>query len=112
MTDLVVATHDRDLLAAMVDVVEPAVFRVPCVESGAEFAQSINALFALGPDMLTEAISLNFPYAVLYTNRSFLHLELLSRMHPVGIYELPLEVDFLHEKLGFFHPLQRNGTRP
>jgi len=112
MTDLVLATNDRDLLAVIADVVEFPVFRVSHLEPAALFARSANLALAIGPDMLGEAMSLNFPFAVLYANRAFLDVEALNRLRPpLGIYELPGELDWLSEKLGHFTPVQKNGAR-
>jgi hypothetical protein len=101
MTDLVIATTDRDLLAATVCIKAP-VFHMSRVEDAALFARSIRAELAIGPDMLSVAAGLNFPFSVLYADRNFLNLALLAHLHTLGIFELPLEVDFLHDRLGVY----------
>jgi hypothetical protein len=101
MTDLVVATRDRDLLAALACVRVP-VFRVGDPQDAADFARSIRTNLAVGPDMLDEAKTLNYPFFVLYADRYFLNRESLACLHTLGIFELPLELDWLHDRLGVF----------
>lgn len=101
MTDLVLATNDRDLLATTFCIKAP-VFRMSHVEDAALFAKSIRGELAIGPDKLHEAIYLNFPFSVLYADRDFLNLDLLAHLHTLGVYELPLELDWLHDRLGVF----------
>jgi hypothetical protein len=108
MTDLVLATNDRDLLAASFCIKAP-VFRMSRVGDAALFARSIRAELAIGPDVLDQAAGLNFPFAVLYADRDFLNLAALANLHTLGIYELPLEIDWLHDRLGFYESAQKNN---
>ncbi|HEY2085505.1 MAG TPA: hypothetical protein VGH54_05650 [Mycobacterium sp.] len=101
MAGLVISTRDAGLLAALYYIKVP-VFRVTNIEDAADFARSIRTNLAVGPDMLDEAKTLNYPFFVLYADRYFLNRESLACLHTLGIFELPLELDFLHDRLGVF----------
>jgi hypothetical protein len=110
---LVLVTDDPDLLAV-----------VPWIEGEVRIARDFDeashqlngsrgwATLALGWDAYLMAIRIgrmpNYPFCLLYADRAAMDWELVSRLS-VSVWELPLELDFLHERLGLYKPARKNG---
>lgn len=102
---LLLVTRDEDLLS-VVPWINGSVYAARDFTEARQLLDELRgwAVLAIGPDqLLPAAVSpFNYPFCVAYTDRAFLNMALLAHLHPQGIYELPAEIDWLHDRLGVY----------
>ena len=115
---LVLVTNDRDLLS-VVPWIQGEVCRAGSLGEADAFLGFYRgtAALALGFDVLLDAgrqgWSLpNYPYVLLYPAGRLAEVKFPnSSIKPENTFVLPLELDFLHARLGQFRPVKKNGRK-
>jgi len=102
---LLLVTRDEDLLSVVTEI-HGTVYRARDFTEARRLLEELRgwAVVAIGTDQLLPAMvaPLGYPYLVAYTDRTDLRLKLLAKLHPEAVYELPAELDWLHDRLGVY----------
>jgi hypothetical protein len=116
MRPLVVVTNDQAIRAELANIESDEVFRAPEILDAAEFAVSIGAVLAIGSDMAV-GYSGPAPKTAVWTGPpvvvhagGLIDSIGLNFLGVKDVWELPLELDWLHDRLGLYVAPERTHS--
>lgn len=107
---LVVVGRDRDLRAALAELVDTSVIRAIDADHAASFTDRVNGLLALAPDAVDERYEpLSCDFVILHAG-GFSNWKRALQLGAREVWELPGELDWLLAELGTHRPTpERNA---